>query len=150
MCPYFPSFTFKIVKLSLTKGKTLFQYYLLSRLLQWKQVVLFSIHGDDHLLFYHNKVYIASRNDVSGRNIPRPKSRKFFMWSLLDMRNFEEPRAYMVDSPCFPVQTASPNPIRYRNFLKNNMPILTGLPLWTREELARGYVVQSSYVSFII
>ena len=71
------------------------------------------------------------------------------MWSLIDIRKSEEPCADITKPPCFPVQTASPERVRYKNFLKVNNVILTGLPLWTREELALGYVLQF-YISFII
>ena len=145
MCPspYFPFFAFTTV----FKGKTLFQYYLLARLLQRKQVVLFSVNSDTRFLFYHNEVRRAPRNCVSESNLPKPKSPAGFMWSLIDLKQEEAPGAHLINRPTFPVQTTSPNPERYRVFLKDNNPKFTGLPLWTREELARGYVLLLYFLS---
>lgn len=79
-------------------------------------------------------------------DLPRPKSWQIFLWSLID-KPVEDARSYIVMRPCFPVQTTSPNPLRYKVWLKDNNPMFTALPLWTREELARGYVSQP-YVFF--
>ena len=110
------------------EGKTLFLYYLLIWLLEWKQVVL----------FYHDQVYYRVRGiDVL---LPQPisNSSNVFIWSLFDIRKPNEPEMFFVTYPCLPVQTASPNPIRYKIWNKEQMPLRTGLPLWTRDELAQG------------
>ena len=85
-------------------------------------------------------------------NLPKPKSSKVFMWSLIDFKHVGEPLPYMISCPRFPVLTTSPNPLRYNIYVKVDRPMFTGLPLWTREELVRGYVLPSyvSYVSFVI
>lgn len=125
------------------EGKTLFLYYLLVRLLQRKQVVLFSLNGERLYLFFHNEVYTVSvmtltqAIDVS-LPIPISYSSKVFIWSLFDIRQPREPESFLVTYPCLPVQTASPNPIRYKIWNKEHSPLLTGLPLWTRDELAQG------------
>ena len=126
----------------LFKGKTLFNLYLLIRLLQRKQVVLFSPDGRTVYLFYHNEVYKARMVDLERDFLPIPiPSSKAFIWSLFDIRKPEEPELFMVSHPCFPVQTALPDPIRYHTWRKKRDPLLTGLPLWTREELVQGYVL---------
>ena len=126
----------------------LFQDYLLARLLQHKQVVLFFVDSKEYLLFYHKEVYFASRNNVSESNLPKPTKQQFFMWSLIDIKPVEEPDSILINLPCFPVLTTSPNSLRYKSFLKDNDPMLTAFPLWTREELVRGYVLQF-YVFFL-
>jgi hypothetical protein len=126
------------------EGKTLFLYYLLVRLLQRKQVVLFSPDGEWLYLFYHGEVYTTSMTAFVTKGIrvllPNPisYSSKVFIWSLFDIYKREEPETLLVAYPCFPVQTASPNPIRYKIWNKGNIPLRTGLPLWTRDELAQG------------
>jgi hypothetical protein len=58
------------------EGKTLFNYYLLVRLLQRKQVILFSPGGKTAYLFYHNEVYTASVETLAahgiGVSLPNP------------------------------------------------------------------------------
>ena len=120
------------------EGKTLFLYYLLVRLLQRKQVVLFSPKGEELYLFYHNVVYTA---DMGPRvSLPNATSNfsNVFIWSLFDIRKTEEPWSFLITYPCLPVQTTSPKPSRYKTWRKEQMPLLTGLPLWTRDELAQG------------
>jgi hypothetical protein len=121
------------------EGKTLFLYYLLVRLLQLKQVVLFSPNGKELYLFYHDQVYHRV-GDINffDTSFPQPKFSKIFIWSLFDIRAEKEPERFLVTYPCFPVQTTSPNPIRYKIWKKERMPLCFGLPLWTRDELARG------------
>ena len=118
------------------KGKTLFLYYLLVRLLQRRQVFLFSPKGEEVYLFYHNVVYTA---DMRPRvSLPDPISNSgVFIWSLFDILKAEEPWSFLRTYPCLPVQTASPNRIRYKIWDKERMPLHTGLPLWTRDELAQ-------------
>jgi hypothetical protein len=98
------------------EGKTLFLYYLLVRLLQQKQVVLFSPNSKKLFLFYHNGVYTASMNMLDtgiGILLPNPVSYSLhvFIWLLFDIHKREEPETFLVAYPCLPVQTASPNPI---------------------------------------
>jgi hypothetical protein len=119
------------------EGKTLFLYYFLVRLLQRKQVVVFSPDGRMLYLFYHNEVYVVGMEIAL--SLPKPKfDSNVFIWSLFDIREAKEPRKLLVSHPCLPVQTASLNPIRYKIWHKERMPLLTGLPLWTRDELAQG------------
>lgn len=127
------------------EGKTLFNYYLLVRLLQRKQVILFSPDGEVVYLFYFNEVYTVSMNGLSvpgvGVSYPHPISSDSFIWSLFDIHEKKEPARFMVSYPCCPVQTVSPDPTRYRTWQKEGLPLFTGLPLWTRDELAEGYVL---------
>lgn len=125
------------------EGKTLFHYYLLVQLLQRKQVVLFSPDGKN---VYHNEVYTANMETLAKQGldvslpIPMPSSR-VFIWSLFDINEPKEPAKFLVAYPCLPVQTTSPNLLRYKTWSKERTPLITGLPLWTRDELAQGYVL---------
>ena len=119
----------------------MFNIYLLVRLLQRKQVVLFSPDGVRGYLFY-DKVYSMSLNDVDADiSLPRRLSPTNFIWSLFDMQEKKEPKRFMVTLPCIPVQTASPDPVQYKMWDKRENPLLTGLPLWTPDELEKGYVI---------
>ena len=123
------------------EGKTLFSYYLLVRLLQRKQVVLFSPDGERVFFFYVHEVYTVSMDALAGgdASLPNPiSSSNVFIWSLFDINELKAPKSVLVTSPCFPVQTASPNPVRYKTWDKQRFPLLTGLPLWTRDELVKG------------
>jgi hypothetical protein len=51
------------------EGKTLFNYYLLVRLLQRKQVVLFSPDGERVFLFYDKEVYAVSMETLAGGDV---------------------------------------------------------------------------------
>ncbi|KIM49471.1 hypothetical protein M413DRAFT_407520 [Hebeloma cylindrosporum] len=130
-------------------GKTLFSYYLLIRLLQRKQVVLFSPNGVVVYLFYHNEVYKARVGDLDGEaSLPKPVSAtSIFIWSLFDILKREDPAHFLVTYPCFPVQVASPDPARYAIWKKEHYPLITGLPLWTRDELAQGLKYQRRFGS---
>jgi hypothetical protein len=128
----------------------LFHYYLLARLLQRKQVVLFSPDGKKVYLFYYGEVYTVGMDALATQgtdvSLPNPKSSSnVFIWSLFDIREPKEPARFLVTRPCLPVQTASLNPIRYKIWDKERAPLLTGLPLWTRDELTQGYVLPIKY-----
>ena len=131
------------VRFILFEGKTLLEFYFLVRLLQRKQVVLFSPDGQRLYLFYHTEVYTISMETVN-RDISLPNpipSSKVFIWSLFDIRDRKEPEGFMVTRPCCPVQTASPSPIRYKTWQKESQPLTTGFPLWSRDELVQGYIL---------
>jgi hypothetical protein len=127
------------------EGKTLFNYYLLVRLLQRKQVVLFSPDGKVVYLFYFTGVFKASVEGLAvgmGDSLPHPiSSSNAFIWSLFEIRDWKEPELFLVHRPCFPVQVVSPDPTQYKTWRKESRPLMTGLPLWTRDELAKAYVL---------
>jgi len=112
--------------------------------------VLFTLDGARLYLFYHGKVYTIAMSQLlvarPGDRLPKRKnlSSKTFIWSLFDIRKQEEPELLLVTLPCLPVQTASPHPSRYHIWDKTHHPLHTGLPLWTRDELAQGFVLPVS------
>ena len=69
-------------------GKTSSLFYLLVRLLQLRQVVLFTLDGEDLYLFYHGKVYTTTiallYTTQREYRLPQPKSQtsEVFIWSL--------------------------------------------------------------------
>ena len=122
----------------------MFNYYLLVRLLQRKQVVLFSPNGKIVFLFYYDGVYEVTMEVLAARSVglPNPISpSNVFIWSLFDIHERKEPESSLVTYLCFPVQVVSLDPIRYSIWDKEMFPLITGLPLWTRDELAQGYVL---------
>ena len=119
----------------ITTGKTLFQYYLLIRLLQQKQVVLFSMNGTELFLFYFGEVWTA----MAHPDLDLPKSQRMpshvFIWSLFEAEM--EPNERLFCYFCFPVQTTSQD-TSCKQWCKQRNPYITGFPLWTREELIQG------------
>ena len=133
------------------EGKTTFLFYLLVQLLQRGQVVLFSRNGVELFLFYYHKVYRTTVTMLdsleSTLRLPHRKlsSSNTFIWSLFDVKKPTEPEELLVQRPCLPVQTAPSDPSRYKQWEKHQVPLLTGLALWTRVELTQGYTVLISY-----
>jgi len=124
-------------------GKALFLIYLLVRLLQLKQVVLFTLDGERVYLFYYKKVYttyIPQLNTIQPElQLPKPKTSKVFIWSLFDVYKEREPELLLVRQPCFPVQAASSNSISFETWSEERSPLHFDLPLWNRNELAQAY-----------
>jgi len=117
----------------------MFLPYLLIRLLQQKQIVLFTMDGDRLYLFYHDQVYVGHINSVL--HLPERKRGDIFIWSLFDIKKREEPPAVLLRFQCLPVQTASPDEGRYKIWTKEESimaPHIVIMPLWNREELVRG------------
>jgi hypothetical protein len=134
----------------MSEGKTLFQYYTLVRLLQQKQIVLLlSLDGQRLYLFYHDRVHTILTASLDDEDLPSPKKStlKVFIWSLIDIQERDEPNWLLTRPPCLPVQTARLDSCRYKIWDKHRMPLCTGLPLWTHEELAQGYVLPISSFS---
>jgi len=128
-------------------GKTLLDYFILVRLLQLKQNVLFSIDGISLFLFYLGKVYRSSTSALLGSEsqLPEQICPKVFIWSIFDIAKIEEPASFFFSNPCLPVQTASPDPGRYKIWAKECGPMRVGMPLWTCRELELGLEHQSRY-----
>jgi hypothetical protein len=147
---YLPAYLQFRERLTMFEGKTLFQFYALVRLLQQKQVVLFlSRSGEELYLFYHDGVHTIPTASLKDSDLPIPStlSSDVFIWSLFDIPERNEPNTLLVLPPCVPVQTTSPDPCRYKTWDKQRSPLFTALPLWTRNELAQGYVLPISSFS---
>ena len=113
--------------------------YLLIRLLQQRQIVLFTVDGVRLYLFYHDQVYFGQ---IASFTLTLPESTKddIFIWSLFDIKNREEPAEVLLRPQCLPVLTASPDGSEYRIWkAKGTMaPQVVIMPMWGRDELARG------------
>ncbi|KAF8505283.1 hypothetical protein BU17DRAFT_57957 [Hysterangium stoloniferum] len=115
-------------------GKTLFLYYLFVRLLQQKQIVLFSLGDHQLFLFFHDAVYLENARMDPSPPVPKSSSPDVLIWSLVDIRQTGATMAVAL-SLLLPVLTVSPDPIQYRTWMKGTMSLIVGLLLWTREEL---------------
>jgi len=113
------------------------------------------LNGEDLYLFYHGKVYTTVSASLyttqTEYRLPQPKSQtsEVFIWSLFHITKKEEPSRVLITHPCLPVQAASPDSTRFKVWYKQFQPMLVGLPLWTRDELAKGFPYQRRYDSFL-
>jgi len=122
------------------QGKTTFLKFLLAWLLSAHQAAILC-DNDFIYLFYHGKVY--SRPAVSAfKNAPRHKTSPYYpIWTLIDM-DFRDREAPVDDDlNIWPVQASPPNPIRWKSWRKQLGGALLGMPLWNREDLVHGYVL---------
>jgi len=99
-------------------------------------------------LFFRGRVYHRPENSGFAF-LPRPPIELYYpIWTLVDMVPLREP-PIGESSNIWPVQTSSPNPIRWNAWSKQNMAARLGMPLWTMEELISGYVLACSSLSRI-
>ncbi len=88
-------------------------YYLLIRLLQQKQVVLFTADGAELFLFFGDTVYSTDLKADAKPRLPTAKSSSnIFIWSLFDILKRTEPESPLLDCRCYPIQSASSDPSR--------------------------------------
>lgn len=114
-------------------GKTIFIWYLLVRLLQQKQVVLFHFESIC-LLFYFDGVY---KLRDAGANLPKPQ-RGAFIWSLVDVDRGNPVPPLACSIHCFPVIAPSPKLSPYKRLVDTRAPLVTAFPPWSMEELRQG------------
>ena len=114
----------------------MFQMFMLARLLSAHQVVLLC---DNYklFLFFRRQVYYQS----TGSYITLPQS-PYPIWSLIDVDFQDQGPPYDItgDRYVWPIQTSSPNPVRWHCWTKQIGAAILGMPLWTMEELIEGYV----------
>ncbi|KAF8893281.1 hypothetical protein CPB85DRAFT_1330806 [Mucidula mucida] len=129
-------------------GKTLFLWYALIRLITLGQLVIFA-QSDERFLFYNGTVYSAGANDRPALPVFRGDKvkPKPFIWTLIDADGGIVP-PHLVHSPCFPVQASAPNPICYKQWMKQRCGARLSLPLWSRKELWQGLRLQHRYDQF--
>jgi len=123
-------------------GKTVFQKFMLAQLISAQEVVLLC-DSVEILLFFRGRVYYRPTN--SGFVfLPRPPVGLYYpIWTLVDVNTLYEP-PIQESWKIWPVQTSSPNPIRWRYWSKHNKAALLGIPLWNMQELISGYVFPCS------
>ena len=119
---------------------------MLARLILERQVVL--LCGPNVIyLFFRGKVY--SQPTRSGfTSLPNRKLEEnipyYPIWTLIDMDFKAEGPPIARESDIWPVQATSPNPVRFKDWLKQYNARVLGLPLWNMEELMEGYVLSHS------
>jgi len=120
-------------------GKTLFQKFMLAQLISAHEVVLLC-DSDQILLFFRGKVYYRPI-DSGFRFLPRPPATVYYpIWALVDVTDLKEP-PIPESSTIWPVQTSSPNSVRWNAWRKRNRAALLGMPLWNLHDLMMGYVL---------
>ena len=118
---------------------------MLARLISSHQVVVLCDSHKAHL-FYHNKVYTRPAQ-FAFEDLPTRKETRYFpIWALIDV-DYEERGPHLASTDVWPIQTSSPNPIRWNSWLKQHGAVLLGMPVWTRQELIKGYVFSSFSLS---
>ena len=118
----------------------MFLPYLLVRLIQQKQYVLFTLDGVSLYLFYQDQVYYGHIQDFT-LTLPRRTREGIFIWSLFDIKDRKEPSGLLLCPQCLPVQTASLDSNRYRMWTKQKSakaPRIVIIPVWSHDELMRG------------
>ncbi|KAI9513532.1 hypothetical protein F5148DRAFT_1278893 [Russula earlei] len=133
-------------------GKTYFVWYLLIRLLQDNQTIVFVVDGESPILFYLDGIYVP-KDPLYEEYLPHlPKnSRGGFVWFLFDISSPCSPIPSMVYSPSplfFPIQAPSPNPAHYSIWHKFRRPLYTAFPIWTFEELKKGLLLDRRFENF--
>ena len=122
-------------------GKTLFLKFMLARLISAKQVVLLST-GSRVYLFYRGKVY--TRGSVDFSYLPRRQqpqlTLQFPVWALINSDGPSQPPIIDSDDNIWPIQASSPQPIRWKAWAKQRKATIVGMPLWSTDELMKGYV----------
>jgi len=95
------------------------------------------------LLFYRGGVYLRPAN-LGFEFLPTPPIGLYYpIWALIDVSYLHEP-PITEESNIWPVQTSSPNPVRWKAWSKANNAALLGMPLWSMQELMEGYVLACS------
>ena len=92
------------------------------------------------------RIYLFFRGDVYWRptatgfyELPRHKQIEHCpVWTLIDMDYQDLNPPIERASNIWPIQTSSPNPVRWKLWQKQNEPSLLGMSLWNMEELKVG------------
>jgi len=120
---------------------------MLARLISAGQVV-FLYSSSTIYLFYRGKVY--SQNGIRNfRFLPLRLKGYCPVWALID-GDYEDPGVSLGgDSTIWPIQATSPNPQRWKGWVKQNTAAVFGMPLWNAKELVEGYVFSLFSLSVI-
>ena len=79
----------------------MFLLYILVRLLQYRQVVLFTVDGTRLFLFHTGEVYMVVTHLSLALPLPSWPSSKAFIWSLFDIKASKEPEELLIRYHCF-------------------------------------------------
>ena len=131
-------------------GKTTFLKFMLARLISARQVVVLCDNNRCYL-FYAGTVY-SRPAEFGFVALPTHKeSEDFPVWALIDL-DFQERGPQVGSANVWAIQTSSPNPIRWKSWRKQHRAALLGMPLWSMEELMKGYafcLFSLAVVSFV-
>ena len=126
-------------------GKNTFLKFMLVRLISARQVVLLCKNSDVYL-FYHGQVY-HRLGEPGFNNLPECQSRSYYpIWTLIHAEPIQEPPVWG-SSNIWPIQTSSPNPLRWDGWSRRYGAAVLGMPLWDMEELMEGYVFSFSSIN---
>ncbi|KAG6814941.1 hypothetical protein H0H93_011591, partial [Arthromyces matolae] len=136
-------------------GKTFYLFYLLFKLLQLHEIVIFYFGGahSTYLFIPYNetyRVYTPSRS-IDDILLPPCEDGKRLIWSLVEASPGKPlPSFFVVRTGSFLVQAPSPSldPAMYRNWLKQRNGLVWGMTLWSSEELLKGLRLCAGYPSF--
>jgi len=120
-------------------GKSTFLFFMLARLFSVQQVVLLS-DGPDIYLFYRGKVYRRPA-ELSFENLPKNPNREYCPIPALVVGDFNDWASFLYrDANVWPIQASSPQPKRWKHWVKQYNAATLVMPLWSTEELMKGYV----------
>lgn len=121
-------------------GKTTYQKFMLARLIATRQVVLLCNNSSAHL-FYCGQVYRRPMDVTVFERLPTHKNIEYCpILALIDVDYNNRGPPITDSSNIWPIQTSSPNPVRWKAWSKQNKAAMLGMPLWSIDELAEGYV----------
>ena len=112
---------------------------MLARLISAGQVV--ALCGSLNIyLFYQGQVYVRL-TQFGTRGLPEHQGMYCPVWILIDVDFNDRGPPLSSTSNAWPIQVSSPNPVRWKSWLKQCRGAKLGMPLWNMEELVAGYVL---------
>jgi len=126
----------------------MFLKFMLARLISAGQVVLL-YQAPTIYLFYRGEVYF--RSGSGGLTLVPLRLRMNYcpIFALIDGDYEGQGVSLGGNSAIWPIQATSPNPERWKEWMKQNSASLLGMPLWNVEELVKGYVFSLFSLSVI-
>ena len=115
-------------------GKTTWLYFMFIYLVTRGEPVAFYKRGTTRV-FHQGHVY---KTQVE-REFPRGQE----PWCLIDCDHRNNiPPEYIIDSQSvvYPVQASSPNPTRYKSWIKERSAEILGMQLWSEDDIFEGCV----------
>jgi len=112
---------------------------MLTRLISAGQVVL--LCGTNYIrLFYQDRVYVRLAQ-FGIEDLPERKGIPYCpIWALIDVDYHDRGPPLSHTSNVWPIQVSSPNPVRWKSWVKQRRGAELGMPLWNTGELMAGYV----------
>ena len=122
-----------------TPGKSTFLFFMLARLFSAHQVALLC-DSLNLYLFYRGAVYRRSAT-FGFLDLPRNPNRRYCpIFAFIDVDYGDRGPYLNRVANVWPIQASSPNPIRWKSWVKQHKAAVLGMPLWSTEELIKGCV----------